>query len=413
MVASAVDSATIIGVMSEENIGSSDPFAARTDNDRIVLPPPILGTEAVDRPVGEPSSRRLWWALPLLTVSWLVLAAVIVAGSLSIERWETAPGEASAVGPRLNFGKSASDVKRFRSDNDVLFVTAYGSKLTALEGFVGWVDDDVAVETRSQRFGDRSPTEQRRLGFQAMVGAKQIAEFVALKRLGYPVELKYGAVVVEQVICVDAPTPDSACKRLQPGDVIDSVDGVETPTLDVLIKVMDGRKADETLEVVVHTLNANPQATKRTEKIHLIPSPDDANRAIIGIVPADTRTVEVPFEVEISTDSIGGPSAGLAFTLALLDELTPGSLMGSQRVAATGTIAEDGKVGAIGALRQKAIAVERAGAKVFLVPKSQTAAEIEAARRAVGSSPKIVPVDTLDEALAALRKFGGGELPKS
>ena len=347
----------------------------------------------------------------MLTISWLVLATIIVAGATTIERWETAPGSVDAVGPRLGFGTGAADVERFPTGNSVRFVTAYGSQLTALEGFVGWVDDDIAVETRRQRFGDRSPVEQRRLGFQAMVGAKQIAEFVALKRLGYEVALNYGSVVVEQVICEEEPTADSACKRLNPGDVIESLAGTATPTLDVLVKAMEGRKAGDVVEIVVNTLNSNPNETRRSEKVRLITSPDDANRTIIGIVPADTRTVDVPFEVDISTDSIGGPSAGLAFALALLDELTPGDLMGDATVAATGTIAEDGAVGAIGALRQKAVAVERTGADVFLVPASQTADEIASARAAVGGSLRIVPVATLDEALESLVEFGGGKLP--
>ena len=372
-----------------------------------VLPPPVV--PAPSRPTV--STRRLWWALPLLTVSWLVLATIIVAGATTIQRWETAPGSVDAVAPRLGFGTGAADVTRYRTGNSIRFVTAYGSQLTALEGFVGWVDDDIAVETKLQRFGDRSPVEQRRLGFQAMVGAKQIAEYVALKRLGYDVSLNYGSVVVEQVICEDEPAADSACKLLNPGDVIESLGGTPTPALDVLVKAMEGRKIGDVVEIVVNTLNSNPNETRRTEKVRLIASPDDAKRAIIGIVPADTRTVDVPFEVDISTDSIGGPSAGLAFALALLDELTPGNLMGDVAVAATGTIAEDGTVGAIGALRQKAVAVERSGAELFLVPKSQTADEIASARAAVGSALGIVPVGTLDEALDALTKYGGGKLP--
>jgi PDZ domain-containing protein len=180
-----------------------------------------------------------------------------------------------------------------------------------------------------------------------------------------------------------------------------------------LVKTMEGRKVGVVVEIVVNTLNSNPNETRRTVKVRLIASPDDPQRTIIGIVPADTRTVDVPFEVDISTDSIGGPSAGLAFALALLDELTPGNLMGKVSVAATGTIAEDGTVGAIGALRQKAVAVERSGAGLFLVPKSQTTDEIASARAAVGSKLKIVPVGTLDEALDALVEYGGGKLPAS
>jgi PDZ domain-containing protein len=143
------------------------------------------------------------------------------------------------------------------------------------------------------------------------------------------------------------------------------------------------------------------------KRIQLIADPDTPTRAIIGFIPADTRTVQLPFEVGIDTDQIGGPSAGLAFTLALLDELTPGDLMGGVRVAATGTIGEDESVGAIGALAQKAVAVKAAGAKVFLVPKGQSEEELADARRAVGSSVRIEPVANLAEALAILESLGG------
>lgn len=349
----------------------------------------------------------------MLTLSWLVLIATVVSGSIMVGWWETAPGTASEVAPRLSFSRDAAKVSRYPTGNSVMFVTAYGSQLTALESFIGLLDDDVAVESKLQRFGRQSPGAQRRLGFQAMVGAKQLAEYVALKRLGYDVQLNFGAIVVEETICDVQPKVDSACKRLKPGDLIESVDGTETPTVRELVPVLAKRKAGDVVEVVVHTLNANPNATRRTEKVRLIASPDDPQRTIVGINPADTRTVVVPFEVDISTTAIGGPSAGLAFTLALLDELTPGNLMGRVRVASTGTISEDGSVGAIGALRQKTVAVRRAGAKVFLVPKSQSAGELAAAREAAGKAVTIVPVGTVDEALAALKKFGGGVLPTS
>jgi PDZ domain-containing protein len=120
----------------------------------------------------------------------------------------------------------------------------------------------------------------------------------------------------------------------------------------------------------------------------------------------------LPFEVGINTDLIGGPSAGLAFTLALIDELTPGELTGGIKVAATGTIDGDETVGAIGALRQKTVAVKASGAKVFFVPSAQTKEEIAAAKRVAGKGLLIVPVADLSEALAYLKKIGGSDISK-
>jgi PDZ domain-containing protein len=142
-------------------------------------------------------------------------------------------------------------------------------------------------------------------------------------------------------------------------------------------------------------------------------SPDEADRPIIGFVPADTRVVQLPFDVTISTPDIGGPSAGLAFTLSLLDELTKGNLMGDNRVAATGTINELGAVGAIGALVQKAVAVRDAGVTLFLVPKGQSDDEVRKARDAAGKGVEIVQVASLDDALKVLRARGGDPLPAS
>jgi PDZ domain-containing protein len=141
--------------------------------------------------------------------------------------------------------------------------------------------------------------------------------------------------------------------------------------------------------------------------VELTSSPDEPERTIVGFLPFDTQRVELPFELDIDTGRIGGPSAGLAFTLTLIDELTPGELTGGQNIAVTGTIQLDGSVGAIGGLRQKASAVSQAGVDVFIVPAAQGEADLERARRAGGEGLRIIPVATVDEALAALEELGG------
>jgi PDZ domain-containing protein len=177
---------------------------------------------------------------------------------------------------------------------------------------------------------------------------------------------------------------------------------------------MKGRVVGDTVELTVIPYKAGatvPDITKAEKRtVQLMANADDPTRPIIGFVPADTRTVSLPFEVKISTADIGGPSAGLAFALALLDELTSGNLMGTSQVVATGTISNDGSVGAIGALEQKAVAVKASGADLFLVPSGQSADEMKRARTAAGSGVKIVQVATLDEALKVLRANGGNAL---
>ena len=352
-----------------------------------------------------PRQRNMWWALPLLTIVWLVTGALITSSLVKINYWEVAPGSAEEVASRFSFDKNAlSQVTRYETSAPILFVTAYGSKLSALDALVGVLDPDVDVLNREEKFGTITPSEQRRLGFQAMASAKQIAEYVALNRLGYDVSIAYGKLIIERLVCEDAPRPLSACLQLNPGDTITAFDGIDIPTLSDLMPIIADYSPGDVVEV---TITPHKTTDSVTKKIELRVSPDDPNRTIIGVWPADTRTVDLPFEVDIDTDSIGGPSAGLSFTLALLDELTAGELTGGVKVAATGTIDGDESIGAIGALRQKTVAVKASGATVFLVPSAQTAEELSAARRVAGSKLRIVPVANLTEALKVLEELGG------
>ena len=352
-----------------------------------------------------PRQRNMWWALPLLTIVWLVTGALITSSLVKINYWEVAPGSAEEVASRFSFDKNAlSQVTRYKTSAPILFVTAYGSKLSALDALVGVLDPDVDVLNREEKFGTITPGEQRRLGFQAMASAKQIAEYVALNRLGYDVSIAYGKLIIERLVCEDAPRPLSACLQLNPGDTITAFDGIEIPTLSDLMPIIADYSPGDVIEVTI-TPHKTSESVKK--KIELMVSPDDPDRTIIGVWPADTRTVDLPFEVDIDTDSIGGPSAGLSFTLALLDELTAGELTGGVKVAATGTIDGDESVGAIGALRQKTVAVKASGATVFFVPSAQTPEELSAARRVAGSKLRIVPVANLGEALKVLEELGG------
>ncbi len=352
-----------------------------------------------------PRQRNMWWALPLLTIVWLVTGSLITSSLVKINYWEVAPGSAEEVASRFSFDKNAlSQVTRYKTSSPILFVTAYGSKLSALDAFVGVLDPDVDVLNREEKFGTITPSEQRRLGFQAMASAKQIAEYVALNRLGYDVSIAYGKLIIERLVCEDAPRPLSACLQLNPGDTITAFDGIEIPTLSDLMPIIADYSPGDVIEV---TITPHKKSESVTKKIELMVSPDDPDRTIIGVWPADTRTVDLPFEVDIDTDSIGGPSAGLSFTLALLDELTAGELTGGVKVAATGTIDGDESVGAIGALRQKTVAVKASGATVFFVPSAQTPEELSAARRVAGSKLRIVPVANLGEALKVLEELGG------
>ena len=334
--------------------------------------------------------------------------------AVRIQRWEIAPGEAMSVAPRIEFAPLAdggTEPDRYRNTNGIRFVTAYGGQLSVLDTILGWIDPHVRVDTFKEHFGVQSPKASKLQGFQAMVTAKQIAEYVATKIIGLDASFTQGAIVVNELVCNGTSTADSACNKLKVGDTLTEIDGVPIPTLADLVQQMVGRVAGSTVTLTVIPRDpdaAKPDPTKaETRVVRLITNPDQPGKPIIGFIPLDTRTVRIPFDVKIATADIGGPSAGLAFTIALIDELTKGNLVGRGRVVATGTINEDGSIGAIGALEQKAVAVKYAGATLFLVPAGQSADEMKKARAAAGKSVTLVQVGSISEALKALSKNGG------
>ena len=107
--------------------------------------------------------------------------------------------------------------------------------------------------------------------------------------------------------------------------------------------------------------------------------------------------------MNIDLRQVGGPSGGLAFTLAVLDVLTPGELTGGVPIGVTGTIDLDGNVGPVGGVAQKTATVRRAGAKLFLVPSD----EYTEARAHAGKGLRVARADTLDQALAVLATLPG------
>jgi len=111
----------------------------------------------------------------------------------------------------------------------------------------------------------------------------------------------------------------------------------------------------------------------------------------------------LPVKVDLSSEGIVGPSAGLAFTLGLMQELDPANLTGGLKVAATGTMSIDGTVGDVGGVAQKTVAVRGAGASVFLVPPQEYAV----AKAHAGPHLKVYAVSTIDQAIHVLESLGG------
>jgi PDZ domain-containing protein len=251
--------------------------------------------------------------------------------------------------------------------------------------------------------GNTPPAQLACQDTQQMQSATSSAPVVALRHLGYQVkENDLGAQLYEV-----APGSPAAAAGLHCNDIVIAVNNQPIRTDNDLSTAIRSGSPGQSVHVTVRRAGANGKLQTKvlTPRLAAIPAsvnPARAGQPFLGVVSMTRSTYTLPFDVTIDVGNIGGPSAGLAMTLATLDVLSNGDLTGGHRVAATGTIGLDGTVGDVGGVAQKAVAVRKAGATVFFVP----ADEFKDAQSQAGSM-KVYPVKTLQQALDILKSLGG------
>lgn len=342
------------------------------------------------RPRRRGPSARTWWILGGL--AGVVLIVGLAVNLIVLDKVTIGPGGARPVEELVAVGGGG---EAFDSDGEILFTTvSLDDHVTVWDGLVGWLDDDVSVFDKSDILGARDEEESRQLNQELMEDSKTTAVRVALEELGYDVASGSGALVAGL-------DPEQAgAEVLRDGDTIVAVDDEPVELGDDLVAELRERAPGDDVTLTVEAEGGR----SREETVELGERPDRPGTAYLGI-GVGTRELEVdlPFDVDIDSGEVGGPSAGLAFTLSVLDVLTPGELTGGVVVATTGTINGLGEVGPVGGVAQKAAAVRGTDAALFLVPES----ELAEARAAAGDDLEVVGVADLDEALAALAERGG------
>jgi Lon-like protease len=232
-----------------------------------------------------------------------------------------------------------------------------------------------------------------------MTGSQLVAKKVSLERLGYTVEVSGGGAVVTSVV-----KGSPAEGKLEVGDVITAVDGMPVELAEQLGPAVRDRPVREPVTFTVRRDGRTDTVTVETRAAREGPFEGEAQ---VG-VSSSTKDLEFDFPVDVTIDTgdVGGPSAGLAFTLTILDELSPGDLTGGKKIAVTGTIELDGSVGPVGGVAQKAVTARDAGARLFIVPEAE-----EEEARGHASGMKVVGVRNLGEVLDALQRVGGDPVP--
>jgi PDZ domain-containing protein len=237
---------------------------------------------------------------------------------------------------------------------------------------------------------DITPQELMEQNFKLLEESETLATVVALRLAGYDVRVIGEAVKVTSIL------PESPAHGvLQINDLILRLNGEPANVASELAARIRALDPNDTVNLVID------RAGQPMELTLPLMQPSDPNEPPrLGItIETVGLDVELPFEVEVRPKKIaGGPSAGLMFTLTIYNLITPGDLTGGRKIAGTGTINLDGKVGPIGGVEQKVAGAERAGAEYFLVPLEN----YEDAQR-VARKIKVIKVETAQEAIDFLR----------
>lgn len=322
--------------------------------------------------------------------SWplYLIGALFFVGVMSVIAWNIElPYLAYSAGPVSDAADSvvAEDVAFYPPDGELLMLTVVSQDVNVFEAMIAGVDPTVdLVRKQAVRREGESDEEYRNRVLQQMDDSNFRAIAVALNYLGY--EMVPTEVVINEVMD-GVPAADV----LELGDTVLTVNGSDIASVADFAPALEGYGVGDTIEIDVERVGTVVEL-----EVVLAERDDEPGVPMIGIVLGELT--EAPFPLAIEAGDVGGPSAGMMHTIAIVDALTEGELTHGRVIAGTGTIQLDGTVGNIGGIRQKVVGAEAAGAEIILVPLGNYEAALTAERDHI----EIVPVATLDEAIAYL-----------
>lgn len=260
--------------------------------------------------------------------------------------------------------------------------------VSILGAFAAWLDPAKSVYPEELIYPVGTTREQaEEQGTVAMATSQENAVASALKEL----EIPYGQELQAAGFSKGSPSEG----KIEQGDVFRSINGRPITSLSV---IQDELAAGKGASATVVLDRGGDQVSQ-----DITPVDNGEGRYILGVLLQYKFTF--PFDVKIALDKVVGPSAGLMFSLAIIDKLTPGDLTGGRHVAGTGEITPDGKVAPIGGIAQKMQGAKDAGATLFLAPSANC-------DEVVGNIPdglQVVKVENLAGARDAVELAASGQ----
>jgi PDZ domain-containing protein len=226
-----------------------------------------------------------------------------------------------------------------------------GARPSVWQVMLAWLDPSGAVYPEDQLFPKGATEKQiEEQNSAEMADSQQEAIAVALRALGVQ--------VTERVTIAEVAKDAPAAAVLKPGDELITVSGAPAKDAQAVRDAIGALPAGQAVPVELKRAGRTLTVQAKTRS--------SGGRTVLGVFLA--TKFDFPFEVKINAGEVGGPSAGLMFTLGIYDRLTPGEMTGGEQVAGTGTIASDGAVGPIGGIQQKLAGAREGGARYFLAP---------------------------------------------
>jgi PDZ domain-containing protein len=363
------------------------------------MTPTIVPT---DHGAPSPPSRRRrrvgWFVAGFLVTGGLIAAVFLV----QLPYYVVQPGSVRPAESRIDIkgGRSYAD------DGEIMFTTVLLSRATPALMVRSWLDDAVEVRSQEEVYPDGDVDGARRQNLQRMDLSKLIATRVALDHIGIEAEFDANGARV-----LGFSEGSKAEKELELGDVIVAVDGGEVGMPDDIAEELADRSPGDRVPVAVRRDidgDGEPDVDEQVElSLGSAPDGEGSVRPVLGVeVEPHDPVVDSPISVRVDSGEVSGPSAGLAWTLGIIDRLTPGALTDGRRIAVTGEIFDDGTVGEVGGVVQKVAAVKRAGIRLFLYPAATPEETQREMRRVAGEGLVLEPVGTIEEAVEVLEPGG-------
>lgn len=324
----------------------------------------------------------------VLGVFLLVVVALIASVAIKVPYVILRPGPAPNTLGELN-GKrilSVTGTKTYPTSGTLRFTTVSmyggpGNRPSALEYAFARLDSNAQIYRESDLFAPTTTKEQvQKENAAEMTGSQSAAEVVAARKAGF--------TVPETIVIAEISDKVEARKMLKAKDVIKSVNGVAVPDSPSLQREMKKVKPGDKVKLGITRSGKAMTFDVPTQKVD--------GRAVMGLALDPKATM--PFKVTMAVGDVGGPSAGMMFTLAIYDTVTPGALTGGKQIAGTGTMASTGEVGPIGGIREKVVGAREQGATSFLAP-ADNCAELKGH---VPGGLSVYRVATIDDAIKAV-----------